>query len=220
MKKLVKLLMGIAVLSLFYTCGKKRQVKIEGRVYNPITQEGISGAELWLLKSGSITEYYGGYERVTTVYTAADGSFKVDLKSAKAEILRLGDMHGEYYKIGWYENGALLPSDLTVKKGKTMHADFYAVPYGSSKANITNVNCQGSTDTAYFKLKFTLDPGLYDYWSPPKVGCYSHSDGTAAERPIGKYVWITKVIRSGNTSYQYDTVFVNESGVSVFNINY
>src|SRR5690554_3303100 len=202
MKKLVKLLMGIAVLSLFYTCGKKRQVKIEGKVYNPITQEGISGAELWLLKSGSITEYYGGYERVTTVYTAADGSFKVDLKSAKAEILRLGDMHGEYYKIGWYENGALLPSDLTVKKGKTMHADFYAVPYGEYRIKTNNINCQGATDTIIINQTNQVNSFLGIDWV--LEGCSGYT--TAWDKvPMGTIHTKYTVVRSGvSNTYEVD----------------
>ena len=220
MKNGIKIIVSLSIIFLLLSCNKRRQVDIEGRVYNPVTQEGIAGAELWLLKSGPITEFYGGYERVETVYSDANGNFKVNVKSAKAEILRLGDMHGEYYNIGWYKNGSKLPSDLPVEQGKNMKADFYAVPYGSSKANIVNINCQGVTDTAYFKLKYILSPSLYDYWSLPKTGCYSHSDATSSKRPIGEYIWITKVIRSGNTSYQYDTVSISESGVSIFNINY
>ncbi|PKR79441.1 hypothetical protein CW751_15115, partial [Brumimicrobium salinarum] len=171
MKKLIKLLIGIAILSLFWTCGKKRQVKIEGKVYNPITQEGISGAELWLLKPGPITEYYGGYERVTTVYSDASGNFKVDVKSGSAEILRLGDMHGEYYKIGWYQNGEQLPSDLPVEKGKTMHADFYAVPYGELKLDINNINCSGPADTMWFRNKWLGYTGFESSYSTPRTGC-------------------------------------------------
>src|SRR5690554_5875641 len=202
MKKLIRLLLGIAILSLFCTCSKKRQVKIEGKVYNPITQEGISGAELWLLKSGSITEYYGGYERVTTVYTAADGSFKVDLKSAKAEILRLGDMHGEYYKIGWYENGALLPSDLTVKKGKTMHADFYAVPYGEYRIKINNINCQGATDTIIINQTNQVNSFLGIDWV--LEGCSGYT--TAWDKvPMGTIHTKYTVVRSGvSNTYEVD----------------
>jgi|SRR5690554_34166 len=220
MKKLVKLLMGIAVLSLFYTCGKKRQVKIEGRVYNPITQEGISGAELWLLKSGSITEYYGGYERVTTVYTAADGSFKVDLKSAKAEILRLGDMHGEYYKIGWYENGALLPSDLTVKKGKTMHADFYAVPYGLIQLKVNNANCLDANDHFVLYAEGTQADDSKNGKMIDEYGCYYYDPGGYTKVPMGERYYKYEVTRNSITQTFYDTIFIGEGEYKIYEINY
>ncbi len=212
MKKLVVFI--IIFSSVFMSCNRKTTLK--GRVMNPITGEGIAGATI---SASKITmELPGGYKTVEQTTSDTNGDFLLKFKKSASSI---GVSTGNYHNIGWYQNGEIQNGYyLPVQQGENMHADFYAVPYGSSKANITNVNCQGSTDTAYFKLKFTLDPGLYDYWSPPKVGCYSHSDETAAERPIGKYVWITKIIRSGNTSYQYDTVFVNESGVSVFNINY
>jgi len=212
MKKLGVFIIILSVV--FMSCNRKTTLK--GRVMNPITGEGIAGATISASKT--TMELPGGYKTVEQTTSDANGDFILEFKKSASNI---GVSTGDYYNIGWYQNGEIQPGYyLPVQQGKNMKADFYAVPYGSSKANIVNINCQGVTDTAYFKLKYILSPSLYDYWSPPRVGCYSHSDATAAKRPMGKYVWITKVIRSGNTSYQYDTVFVNESGVSVFNINY
>src|SRR5690554_2995413 len=120
MKNVIKISISIFIIFFLLACKKKRQVDIEGKVLNPITQEGISGVELWLLKPGPITEYYGGYERITTVFTDVNGNYKVDVKSGSAEILRAGDLHGAYYNIGWYKDGAKLPSDLPVEQGKNM----------------------------------------------------------------------------------------------------
>ena len=198
----------------FMSCNRKTTLK--GRVLNPVTNQGIEGFTIAVSKD--TWELPGGAKTVGETTSDANGDFVLKFKKSGYDF----SVYKEgYYNIGWYQNGEILPGQLSVKdKGKNMKADFYAVPYGSSKANINNVNCQGVADTAYFKLKYILSPSLYDYWSPPKVGCYSHSDNNAATRPIGEYIWITKVIRSGNTTYQYDTVFVSESGTSIFNINY
>src|SRR5690625_3116450 len=214
MKKLGVFIIILSVV--FMSCNKRRQVDIEGRVYNPVTKEGIAGATISASKTNM--ELPGGYKTVEQTTSDANGDFILEFKKSASNI---GVSTGDYYNIGWYQNGEIQPGYyLPVQQGKNMKADFYAVPYGSSKANIVNINCQGVTDTAYFKLKYILSPSLYDYWSLPKTGCYSHSDATSSKRPIGEYIWITKVIRSGNTSYQYDTVSISESGVSIFNINY
>src|SRR5690554_3002199 len=211
MKKLIFFFLASIVL---ISCNKK--VTLKGRVLNPVTNQGIEGFTIAV--SADTWELPGGAKPVGQTTSGADGSFVLEFKRSGYDF----SVYKEgYYSIGWYQNGEILPGQLPVKdKGKNMKADFYAVPYGSSKANIVNINCQGVTDTAYFKLKYILSPSLYDYWSLPKTGCYSHSDATSSKRPIGEYIWITKVIRSGNTSYQYDTVSISESGVSIFNINY
>src|SRR5690554_1718593 len=211
MKKLILFFLASIVL---ISCNKK--VTLKGRVLNPVTNQGIEGFTIAV--SADTWELPGGAKPVGQTTSGADGSFVLEFKKSGYDF----SVYKEgYYNIGWYQNGEILPGQLSVKdKGKNMKADFYAVPYRSSKANIVNINCQGVTDTAYFKLKYILSPSLYDYWSLPKTGCYSHSDATSSKRPIGEYIWITKVIRSGNTSYQYDTVSISESGVSIFNINY
>src|SRR5690554_2667440 len=212
MKKLGVFIIILSVV--FMSCNRKTTLK--GRVMNPITGEGIAGATISASKT--TMELPGGYKTVEQTTSDANGDFILEFKKSASNI---GVTTGDYYNIGWYQNGEIQPGYyLPVQQGKNMKADFYAVPYGSSKANIVNINCQGVTDTAYFKLQYILSPSLYDYWSLPKTGCYSHSDATSSKRPIGEYIWITKVIRSGNTSYQYDTVSISESGVSIFNINY
>jgi len=88
MKKVIKLILGIAVLSLLYTCGKKRQVKIEGRVENPITGEGISGAEIWLLKT--TMGLPGADKEIKTAISDANGNFELNKFSFRADKIRMG----------------------------------------------------------------------------------------------------------------------------------
>ena len=67
MRNTTKLFIGLIAISFLISCNKRRQVDIEGKVLNPITQEGIEGVGLWLLKPGPITEYYGGYKKKHTL---------------------------------------------------------------------------------------------------------------------------------------------------------
>src|SRR5690554_959077 len=210
MKNEIKIIVSLSIIFLLLSCNKRRQVDIEGRVYNPVTQEGIAGAELWLLKSGPITEFYGGYERVETVYSDANGNFKVNVKSAKAEILRLGDMHGEYYNIGWYQNGEIQPGYyLPVQKGKNMKADFYAVPYGSYRIVINNINCQGVNDTIIIHRQNEVKSFLDQNWT--LTGCSGYT--TAWEKvPMGTIHTKYTVIRGGisNTFEEDFEVYPNQ----------
>ncbi|MFA5574390.1 MAG: hypothetical protein WC994_04980, partial [Brumimicrobium sp.] len=201
---------------------------IEGKVLNPITQEGIEGVELWLLKPGSPFEYYGGYKRVETVFTDANGNFKVDVKSASAEILRVGNMHGAYYKIGWYEDGAQLPSDLPVQQGKNMKADFYAVPYGKLQINIKNINCEGPTDSldVFFDGSTVLalsgnqdaNNQIGSILIDPITGCWDNSNVLFTQMGERYYHWT--VPRSGVSQTFYDTVFVLPNQTTALNVFY
>src|SRR5690554_7473685 len=220
MKNGIKIIVSLSIIFLLLSCNKRRQVDIEGRVYNPVTQEGIAGAELWLLKSGPITEFYGGYERVETVYSDANGNFKVNVKSAKAEILRLGDMHGEYYNIGWYKNGSKLPSDLPVQQGKNMKADFYAVPYGGIQLNINNVNCLNSDD--YFVLYaegIQVDNSINGFMTEG-FGCYQYNPNSYTKVPMGKRYYRYEVTRNNITNIFYDTIFIGAGENKIYEINY
>src|SRR5690554_395236 len=219
MKNEIKIIVSLSIIFLLLSCNKRRQVDIEGRVYNPVTQEGIAGAELWLLKSGPITEFYGGYERVETVYSDANGNFKVNVKSAKAEILRLGDMHGEYYNIGWYKNGSKLPSDLPVEQGENMKADFYAVPYGEIKTSVHNINCSGPTDTLIFKRIYQHDPNNSVFQPFTFTSCYDN-DVAFAKVPSGDYKLEWTVIRSGVSNTYSHILSVPGNGQAYYNIDY
>lgn len=49
----------------FSSCTKfGKNITIEGRVLNPITNEPISGVEVYLFKSEVNLDYYGGYKSI------------------------------------------------------------------------------------------------------------------------------------------------------------
>src|SRR5690606_33041122 len=94
--------------------------------------------------SKTTMELPGGYKTVEQTTSDANGDFILEFKKSASNI---GVSTGDYYNIGWYKNGSKLPSDLPVEQGKNMKADFYAVPYGSYRIVINNINCQGVNDT-------------------------------------------------------------------------
>ena len=112
MKNGIKIIVSLSIIFLLLSCNKRRQVDIEGRVYNPVTQEGIAGAELWLLKSGPITEFLGEWLQPYEGYTIGD------FVTADSQIWSEGD---KYYirSTTW-----LAPYDL----GVAQELHLWAVP--------------------------------------------------------------------------------------------
>src|SRR5690554_8203788 len=125
MKAQIKLLIIIfLLLGTMNSCTKfGKNVTIKGRVMNPITGEGIAGATI---SASKITmELPGGYKTVEQTTSDANGDFILEFKKSASDI---DVLTGNYYNIGWYQNGAIQPGYyLPVEKGKTMKADFYAV---------------------------------------------------------------------------------------------
>jgi len=193
-----------------------KNVTIKGRVMNPITGEGIAGATI---SASKITmELPGGYKTVEQTTSDTNGDFLLKFKKSASSI---GVSTGNYHNIGWYQNGEIQNGYyLPVQQGKNMHADFYAVPYGELKLDINNVNCQGVTDTMWFRNKWLGYTGFESSYSTPRTGCYSYTSASPFKIPIGTYIYETKVKRSGNITFVYDTVTVNETGVSTISIDY
>src|SRR5690554_4453991 len=177
----------------FMSCNRKTTLK--GRVMNPITGEGIEGATISASKT--TMELPGGYKTVEQTTSNANGEFFLEFKKSAANI---GVSTGNYYDIGWYQNGAIQPGYyLPVEQGKNMKADFYAVPYGEMKISIFNINCQGSTDTLIFKRVYQEDPNN-DVFNPfIFTGCYENL-GAFAKVPSGDYKIEWTVIRNGNSN--------------------
>src|SRR5690554_4424136 len=90
-----------------------KNVTVEGRVENPVTGEGISGVEIWLLKT--TMGLPGANKSVKTVFSDEHGSFKVDKFSFRADKIRIGNAHGDYYSIGWYKDGKYVSNNSTLE---------------------------------------------------------------------------------------------------------
>ncbi len=192
---------------------------VKGRVMNPVTGEGIEGAEVKLLKI--VGSYDSNYKTIKSAITDASGNFELDKYTWSSPVVRCET--GDLYQLGWTKDGGQTFIDnfeLEVKKGKTTNADFYVVPYGNLILNIQNVNCGGSGDTMYFRKKWLGFTDFEGSYSTPRTGCYSYTSPSAFQVPMGTYVYEMKVIRSGITSYVYGTIVVPETGVVTINIDY
>ena len=196
-----------------------KNVTLKGRVLNPVTGEGIEGAEVKLYKI--VGGYDSKYRAIQSATTDASGNFELDKYTWSKPIARCEI--DELYKLGWTKDGGQTFVDnfeLEVKKGKVTNADFYAVPYGNLILDIQNVNCGGSGDVMYFRKKWLGYTDFEGSDSTARTGCYSYTSPSAFQIPMGTYVYETKVIRSGITTYVYDTIVVPETGIATIDIDY
>ena len=205
----------------FCACTKLgKNVTIEGRVMNPITGEGIEGIELELLRT--TTGLPGGYKSVKSTNSNSDGSYEIS-KGGLAGYWLACRVPAEYYQIGWVQNGSNVTAstgNLTVKKGKKMHADYYAVPYGCALWHVKNVNCESAIDTMWYKIKYEYDSDFLNIWSFPYIGCSDALSSYCDKMKMGKHILLLKISRPSGLVYKYDTLFVNENGVTNYNIFY
>jgi hypothetical protein len=207
---------------LLVSCTKfGKNVTVKGRVVNPITGEGIPDIRVFMYKATN-TSLPADYKTVKEVNTGSDGSFELNKLGLSKYYVKC-DVPGDYYMIGWEEKDGISLFDkftLSVKKGKTMNADFHVVPYSNLILDIQNVNCGGSGDTMYFRKKWLGYTDFEGSYSTARTGCYSYTSPAAFQIPMGTYVYETKVIRSGITTYVYDTVVVPETGIATIDIDY
>nr|WP_294859953.1 carboxypeptidase-like regulatory domain-containing protein [uncultured Fluviicola sp.] len=119
----MRYLLFVSVLLLLGCTKFGKNVTLKGRVMNPVTGEGIPGAEVKLLKIAG--GYDSNYKTIKSATTDASGSFELDKYTwikpvARCEVRDL-------YRLGWTQDGGQTFIDnfeLEVKKGKVMHADF------------------------------------------------------------------------------------------------
>jgi hypothetical protein len=211
--KTMAVITAIVLLSCCTKFGKNMTVK--GEVLNPITGEGYSGVTVEMIQSEQSLSFNGGYKGVTHTLTDENGNFSISATRLAPVWVQV---QAEDYKLGWDYKGQY-SFMLKVNKGKTMNLDYHIVPYGGIKLKINNINCEGGGDTMYFRKKWAIKSNDFDYWSSPRIGCYSY-DGEPFKLPMGEYIYETKVTRSGVVSYVYDTVFVPKTGVVTLQIDY
>lgn len=206
MKAQINLLLIIfLLLGTMNSCTKfGKNVTIEGRVVNPITGEGISGAEIWLLKT--TMGLPGADKEIKTAISDANGNFELNKFSFRADKIRMGDAHGDYYTIGWHKDGEYVStnSTLEIKKGKKLNVDFHMVPYGNYRIVINNINCQGINDTIIIHRQNEVNSFLNKNWI--LKGCSGYT--TAWDKvPMGTIHTKYTVIRGGiSNTYEEDFV--------------
>ena len=211
------------VLIISLSCTKfGKNFTVKGRVMNPITGEGISDIRVFMYKATS-TSLPADYKTVKEVHTDSDGSFELNKLGLSKYYVKC-DVPGDYYLIGWDQKDGISLFDkytLSVKKGKTMHVDYYAVPYGNLQININNTSCFDSSDN----IKLYFDSGPYDSrtFNPGLItsldGCVN-IPGTPVKSSMGYKYFHWEVIKNSVSTIYYDTVFVNEGGTTILDINY
>ena len=215
MKSIVNYILLFIVISSCTKFGKN--ITIEGRVLNPITGEGIEGVKMSLVKTTNGLP--SGEKTIGSAVTSSDGYYKIEEKSMKAVYLQINTF-GNYHPIGWYKDATYSGgNNFPIAKGAIQTVDFHAVPYGTIKLNISNVNCQGINDSMQFRSKYQFDSD-FSYYSTYRLGCYSYLSPTGSKVPLGYHYYETKVTRNGITTYVYDTVFVPANNEATIVIDY
>jgi hypothetical protein len=216
----MRTLFALILILITASCTKfGKNVTLKGRAVNPITGEGIEGAEVRLYRIAG--GYDSNYKTIKSATTDASGNFELDKYTWTKPVARCEV--GEMYKLGWTKDGGQTFIDnfeLEVKKGKVTYADFYAVPYGQLHWHIQNISCEGSTDTMWYKIKYQYDDDFLSLWSFPITGCANIVGSGSDKMEMGKHIIYMKIKRPSGTTYKYDTVFVNEIGITNFDLLY
>lgn len=207
-------------LLVFFSCTKFGKTDtVKGKVLNHITGEGVNNVSIVLLKEE--TKLFGGSKIIKETLSDNEGSFEISagkLKGLEASIVD----DGKYFILGWYQDGQLISEKysnrISLKKGKTLIADFHVLNFGMYKLNFQNVNCEGDTDTMVFRYKSEYDAD-YSIFFPEKIGCVSEVTGEI-KHPQGKYFFEIQVRRvSGVQTYFFEFVN-NPNQIDTFDLFY
>jgi 5-hydroxyisourate hydrolase-like protein (transthyretin family) len=182
-----------------------KNMTIKGRVLNPITGEGISNVPVVMYRS--TLDYPSGRKKVKETTTDSEGYFEISKGSLSKCYLTCNTTEvGDYYPIGWEKKDDVPLFDaftISVKKGKTMRADYYAIPYGDYKIVVNNINCQGTDDTIIIKRTNQAGSFLPVDWV--LIGCSGYNS-SFSKAPMGTVYTHYTVIRNG-ISNEYDVNF-------------
>ncbi len=196
-----------------------KNVYVDGRVYNPITGEGIPNIPVRLYRNTlDAKDPLGvGSKTLETTTTDANGYYKVEHLSTPFNKvwIRLNSL--DYYPIGWVDYGN--QGEAGIKKGKKNHLDYQMVPYGEIKISLHNVNCQGPNDTLIYKRNYVSDNGISVFQPFTLTGCYDN-DGAFAKVPSGDYMVEWTVVRNGISNSFSHILTVPGNGQVVYNIDY
>jgi len=217
MKRYMKYAVLLSMACLLYSCTKfGKNITVKGRVLNPITGEGYSGATVELIRTQNL-QYEGGYKELKHTITDQNGAFEISAYYAGTVWAQV-QVGG--YNLGWLYNGKYY-SMIQVTKGKVMHMDYHIVPYGKLQIRMKNISCFNNLDKVaiyfdgeYMDTKTFMKGLLYE-----KYGCVDVLDSPVKTTMGNKYFhWI--VTKDNVTSTYYDTIFVNADQTATLNVFY
>mgnify|MGYP006153297129 CR=1 FL=1 len=121
------LLFSILILTSCTKFGKN--VYVDGRVYNPVTGEGIGGVTVKLYRNKLDSKDPLGSDSKTlkTVTTDENGYYKIEDLASPFNQAYVQVNYAGYYPLGWVDNWSLGSSGI--KKGKRNHLDYQMVLY-------------------------------------------------------------------------------------------
>lgn len=204
----------LIALFLLSNCGKK--TTINGRVYNPVTNEGIAGIEVYVTRPKGGLGYDGnGTKTVYTTITDASGNFVIDERFRKSKSYTISYGYDQKkYKLFDKQNspaGAEYDGSLI---------EFPLIPLGKLTENINNISCFNSSDIISLEYFHRSIPNHYEGFNPVEyTGCFSHY-GDENNVPMGWYVCIGTVTKNGITTPFADSIYVTEGGDHIWDIEY
>jgi len=212
MKKIIYL---FVLAFLFIAC--KKEYHVSGRVYNPITNDGIPNVKIRF--SASEGGLPGGFKEVASTFTDANGYYNLEYKGVASLVKADGDEN--LYMMGNFYEGSYTPT-LPLDGGKNLNVDWHAVPYGELDVHLNNINCQGANDT----LKLFYDGSFIPY-NDVQIGFLSQNTGcinitsSAYPYPMGERYYHWEIIRNGLVeAVVYDTIFIQPNQVNTLEIVY
>ncbi len=214
----------VSMLGLFACTKDGKNITVRGRVYNPVTGEGISDCEIRLLKTtpGS-PGTSGGYEAVAKVTPDANGYYELNHTSVFGRYVGCYVDNNKYDQLGWVEDGIQTEntSFTSVKLGKITDLDFQAVEFAELIVHVRNDNCQGPND----KLELFLD-GSQVGWDDVQIGLLTTLYGCIdivddpVEFPMGYRYYHWTATRGNNIETFYDTVYLQPNQPVTLDVYY
>ncbi len=210
----MKYLIHLNLFFILFSCGKEHSIK--GRVFNPVTDEAISGIKVNLLKNK--TEIPGsqdgvGKKIVESTTTNENGEYSFTFRKKDSRQYSLSFFYDDKK---YYDN---IKSGNVVIENNMVTYDLPLVNYGFLSKNISNVNCFNENDllSIVFSHQDVID---YSFGNLQEYeGCYSHF-GNTNSIPMGMYKYEGTVTKNGITTPIKDSIYVTAGGYHTWNIQY
>ena len=210
-----KMLFFLIIASCFGCTKLGKNVTIKGKVLNPVTGLGIEGAEVKVLKTAG--GFNGGFKAIKTVKSNSDGSFEISKLSLEhCYVVCHTPLDVDYHQIGWEIKTSVPLYDaftISVKKGKTMHADYYAVAYGNIKKSIKNTSCFDQNDILVINRKYQLSNLTNSYTgSSTYNGCFEFIGNVYSQYPMGWHYMSGYYTKNNITTNFSDSIYIDSGG--------
>jgi hypothetical protein len=198
--------------------GCKKKITINGRVYNPLTNEGFSHVKVFTTKDKFCLGYSGcGGKTLKETVTDEDGYYSITYRGqGKHLVFNCISNEGNYFCNYIGSQGASI--ELT---GQT-HYDLTVLNLGYLQKHYHNVNCYDSTDRLVITHRWHELSSVYDAYFPSGAyleGCLDKYS-SLSEVAMGWHYHEGYVERNGATIPFIDSVYVPIGDTVVWDIEY